>query len=313
MLTTEDLKAVTQNQRVWSVATVFARLALAAGFLSAVADRFGIWGPPNTGVVGWGNFAAYVAYTHSLSPYVPSGLHDAAAWTATAAESVLGLALLTGVLVRWSAWAATGLLLGFGTSMGLFLGWEAPLSASVFAAASAALLLALAPVDTFALSIDQVFERMRSVGSRHTRRIGAVLVVATLASATACGAGNATVPVAAPTTAPAPPAVNVLLQQAMPNAKGKTFTSQIVDFPPGAAAPAHRHGQAFVYAYVLQGTVRSQVDANPATTYKQGENWFEDPGAHHVVAANASKTDPAKLLVVYVSTTGDSLQINDPH
>jgi len=68
-----------------------------------------------------------------------------------------------------------------------------------------------------------------------------------------------------------------------------------------------------VYAYVLEGAVRSQVDDNPATTYHQGENWFEQPGAHHVVAANPSATERAKLLVVYVSTTGDPLQANDPH
>jgi uncharacterized membrane protein YphA (DoxX/SURF4 family) len=150
-----SLEAVAQRERVWSAVTVFARLALAAGFLSAVADRFGLWGPPGSGTVGWGNFAAYTAYTHSLSPYVPDGLQDAAAWAATAAESVLGLTLLAGVLVRWSAVAAAALLLGFALSMGLFLGWEAPLSNSVFAAAAAALLLALAPVDTFALSIDK--------------------------------------------------------------------------------------------------------------------------------------------------------------
>ncbi|GAA1700642.1 hypothetical protein GCM10009745_54460 [Kribbella yunnanensis] len=57
---------------------------------------------------------------------------------------------------------ATGLLLTFGLSMGLFLGWEAPLSASVFGAASTALLLALAPVDSFALSIESIFERRQS-------------------------------------------------------------------------------------------------------------------------------------------------------
>ncbi|GAA1700633.1 cupin domain-containing protein [Kribbella yunnanensis] len=134
--------------------------------------------------------------------------------------------------------------------------------------------------------------------------LGQLLIVAALISTTACSSGTAE---------PSPPAVNVLLQQALPTVEGKTFTSQIVDFAPGAAAPAHRHGQAFVYAYVLKGSVRSQVDANPGITYRQGENWFEDPGAHHVVAANASKSDPAKLLVVYVSTTGDSLQTNDPH
>ncbi|WP_063758697.1 DoxX family membrane protein [Kibdelosporangium aridum] len=159
------VQAVAQRERVWSVATVFARLALAAGFLSAVADRFGWWGPPNTASVGWGDFSAYTAYTHTLSPYVPDGLQDAAAWAATTAESVLGLTLLAGVLVRWSAWAAAALLSGFALSMGLFLDWEAPLSSSVFAAAAAALLLALAPVDTFALSVDRIFDRKRTLGS----------------------------------------------------------------------------------------------------------------------------------------------------
>jgi uncharacterized membrane protein YphA (DoxX/SURF4 family) len=151
--------SVAQQERVWSVATVFARLALAAGFLSAVADRFGWWGPPHTGQVGWGDFAAYTAYAHSLSPYMPDGLQGAAAWAGTAAESVLGLALLAGILVRWTALAAMALLLGFGLSMALFLGLEAPLSYSVFGAAAAALLLALAPVDSFALSVDRLFGR----------------------------------------------------------------------------------------------------------------------------------------------------------
>ncbi|GAA3440273.1 cupin domain-containing protein [Kutzneria kofuensis] len=146
--------------------------------------------------------------------------------------------------------------------------------------------------------------------------VGRLLAIAALAGATACGSANESTPAAASATSTAtssPPQVSVLLQQALPNAEGKTFTSQIVDFPPGAAAPPHRHGQAFVYAYVLQGAVRSQVDDQSATTYHQGENWFEQPGAHHVVAANPSTTERAKLLVVYVSDTGDPLQANDPH
>jgi uncharacterized membrane protein YphA (DoxX/SURF4 family) len=156
---------VAQRERLWPFATVLARLALAGGFLSAVADRFGLWGPPNTGQVGWGNFAAYTAYAHTLSPYMPDMLQGAAAWFATAAESVLGLALLAGVLVRWTALGATALLLGFGLSMALFLGLEAPFSYSVFGAMSAALLLALAPVNTFPLSIDRIFERKRTIRS----------------------------------------------------------------------------------------------------------------------------------------------------
>lgn len=146
--------------------------------------------------------------------------------------------------------------------------------------------------------------------------VGSLLTVAALVGATACGSDTQSTPVAASATntAPAPPPqANVLLQQPLPNAEGKTFTSQVVDFPPGAAAVPHRHGQAFVYAYVLQGAVRSQVDDKIATTYHQGEYWSEQPGAHHVIAANASATELAKLLVVYVSSTGDPLQANDPH
>ncbi|MCE7003666.1 cupin domain-containing protein [Kibdelosporangium philippinense] len=145
--------------------------------------------------------------------------------------------------------------------------------------------------------------------------VGRLLAIAALAGATACGSANESVPVAASATSAAaalPPQASILLQQALPNAEGKTFTSQVVDFPPGAAAGPHRHGRAFVFAYVLQGAVRSQVDDKPATTYHQGENWFEEPGAHHVVAANPSMTERAKLLVVYVSNTGDPLQANDP-
>ncbi|WP_326568858.1 hypothetical protein VSH64_45125 [Amycolatopsis rhabdoformis] len=145
-----------EQDRVWPVATVVARLALAAGFLSAVADRFGWWGDAHTGSVTWGGFAAYTAYTHQLAPYLPDGLLDVAAWAATIAELGLGLTLLSGVAVRWSAWAAAGLLLVFALSMALFVGWEAPLSASVFGAGAAALLLALSPVRTFALSVDRL-------------------------------------------------------------------------------------------------------------------------------------------------------------
>ncbi|MFI5614179.1 hypothetical protein [Amycolatopsis sp. NPDC051903] len=157
-----SLEPVARRERVWSTATVLARLALAAGFLSAVADRFGWWGPPHTASVSWGDFAAYTAYTHRLAPYLPGGLVDAAAWAATAAELVLGLTLLAGFLVRWSAGAAAALLLVFALSMALFLSWEAPLSASVFAAAAAALLLGLSPVRTFAFSFDRLCERTSS-------------------------------------------------------------------------------------------------------------------------------------------------------
>jgi quercetin dioxygenase-like cupin family protein len=104
-----------------------------------------------------------------------------------------------------------------------------------------------------------------------------------------------------------------LFTQELVNAPGKTFTSAIVTFAPGARAVAHRHGDAFVYAYVLEGAVNSQLEGQPAHVYHQGENWTEQPGAHHLVTENVSRTDKAKLLVVFIATTGVQLKIDDPH
>ncbi len=143
------------------------------------------------------------------------------------------------------------------------------------------------------------------------RIAGGILAVATLTAATACTSASQADPAAAPTPAATSETLTPLIEQALPNVPGKTFTSAVVDFPPGARAVPHRHGEAFVYAYVLEGTVRSSVDDDPVATYRAGENWVEQPGAHHPVTENASKTDPAKLLVVFVSDTGDSLKVDD--
>ncbi|WP_431964992.1 cupin domain-containing protein [Actinacidiphila sp. bgisy160] len=148
------------------------------------------------------------------------------------------------------------------------------------------------------------------------RIAGGLLAVATLVTATACSASNepAHAKVAATVAASTRPSdiFKPLLQQALPNVNGKTFTSAVVDLPPNAIALPHRHGQAFVYAYVLEGTVRSKLDDKPVSTYHQGENWVEQPGAHHVLTENASRTKQAKLLVVFVSDTGDKLKVDDP-
>jgi quercetin dioxygenase-like cupin family protein len=154
------------------------------------------------------------------------------------------------------------------------------------------------------------------------RIAGGLLAVTTLTAATACSTSDQPAHAKGTTAAVASPAamastrptetLKPLLQQALPNMRGKTFTSVIVDFPPHARAMPHRHGQAFVYAYVLQGTVRSQLAGKPVTTYHQGDNWVEQPGAHHVLTENTSRTERAKLLVVFVSDTGARLKADDP-
>ena len=80
----------------------------------------------------------------------------------------------------------------------------------------------------------------------------------------------------------------------------------------GGSAP-HRHARsAFIYAYVLSGEIRSQVDGEPARVYRPGETWFESPGAHHRVSANASDTEPARLLaVLIVDAVDEQLVIPD--
>ena len=145
---------------------------------------------------------------------------------------------------------------------------------------------------------------------------GGLLAVAMLTAVTACStsdqSANAETPTAAVASKHPTETLTPLLEQSLPNVKGKTFTSAVVDFPPNARAMPHRHGEAFVYAYVLQGTVRSELAGKPVNTYHQGENWIEPPGAHHVLTANTSPTKPAKLLVVFISNTGDKLKVDDP-
>lgn len=106
-------------------------------------------------------------------------------------------------------------------------------------------------------------------------------------------------------------AVSPKFTQALPNVPGKTLTTLIVDFPPGSKAKPHRHGEAFVYAYVLEGSVRSALNDEAARVYRSGDNWSEPPGARHPLTENASRTQPARLLVVFVANTGDALKIPD--
>ena len=127
------------------IAELFLRLALAASFLSAVADRFGLWGPPGKQGVYWGDFEAFVAYTEQVNSFLPKILGPTLAWTATILEIVLGLALIVGFRVRLTAAASGVLLLAFSLAMTISFGIKAPLDYSVFSAAAGAFLLAVLP------------------------------------------------------------------------------------------------------------------------------------------------------------------------
>jgi quercetin dioxygenase-like cupin family protein len=108
--------------------------------------------------------------------------------------------------------------------------------------------------------------------------------------------------------------VTVVADVPIPNLPGKRLVSLVVDYPPGASSAPHRHARsAFIHAYVLSGQMRSQVDGEPARVYRPGETWIERPGAHHRMSANASDTEPARLLaVIIVDAADEQLTIPDP-
>jgi len=96
------------------------------------------------------------------------------------------------------------------------------------------------------------------------------------------------------------------------NIAGKSMMSVRVNYPPGTKSVAHHHAKsAFIMAYVISGAIRSQVEGEPVRVYHAGETWKEDPGAHHVVSENASDTDPAELLAVFLVDTGDKVLTSD--
>ncbi len=133
--------------------TLFARLALAAGFLSAVADRFGIWGPSGGSGVAWGNFASFTEYAARINPWAPPAVMPAIAWTATLAEIALALLLIAGYRTRWAGLGSGVLLLLFALGMTAGTGIKSALDASVFAASAAGFLLATRK--RFPLSLDE--------------------------------------------------------------------------------------------------------------------------------------------------------------
>src|SRR5262249_36622127 len=114
------------------------RLALAASFLSAVADRLGLWGPPGAAGVSWGSVPKYEEYVAQLNWFLPAGLVPVVGWAATACEVTLAIGLLIGWRLHWVAFAAGILLTTFAVVMAVALGPKSPLDYSVPSAAGAA-------------------------------------------------------------------------------------------------------------------------------------------------------------------------------
>lgn len=119
---------------------LFLRLAISAGFLSAVADRFGYWGKE---VSVWGNWDAFLDYTQLINPWLPESWIPILGIVATVAEVIFGVFLLIGFKTELMAKLSGFLLLVFALSMTFSIGIKGALDYSVFAASAAAFSLGL--------------------------------------------------------------------------------------------------------------------------------------------------------------------------
>jgi quercetin dioxygenase-like cupin family protein len=100
--------------------------------------------------------------------------------------------------------------------------------------------------------------------------------------------------------------VTVVSSELLPNAPGQRLTTILVEYEPGGKSVAHHHS-GVVMAYILEGSIRSQLKGGEVHVYHAGETFFEPPGSVHLVSENASDTKPAKLLAIFVAPDGAKL------
>ena len=106
--------------------------------------------------------------------------------------------------------------------------------------------------------------------------------------------------------------VTLVFDHALPNVPGKSMKGVLVEYKPGGSSPAHTHPKsAFICATVLEGAIRSKINDGPEKVYRAGESFAELPGDHHAVSANNSKTQPARLLAVFVVDTNEKNLVTD--
>lgn len=117
----------------------YARFAIAAAFLSAVASRFGLW----SGGFSWNLSENFIARTAELNQWSPHFLIPVLAWSSTLAETTFAVMLIAGIGVRWAAFGSAALLAWFAAAMLVYTGLKPPLDYSVFSASACALLFAL--------------------------------------------------------------------------------------------------------------------------------------------------------------------------
>ncbi|MFH6995435.1 DoxX family protein [Flavobacterium sp. FlaQc-48] len=127
------------------------RIVLGITMLSAVADRFGLWGAPGSPGVAWGNWENFIAYTQTLNSFASKAVAGILGALATVFEIVLGLSLIIGFKTRIAALGTSGLMLLFAISMAVSVSVKAPFDYSVLTSAAAALLLSTIGKTSFSI------------------------------------------------------------------------------------------------------------------------------------------------------------------
>jgi quercetin dioxygenase-like cupin family protein len=97
--------------------------------------------------------------------------------------------------------------------------------------------------------------------------------------------------------------VTPVMTQPLDDYPGKEALMITVEYPPGSVDPVHRHF-AHGFIYVLEGSIVMQVKGGKEVTLKPGQSFYEGPNDVHTVGRNASQTEPAKFLVVFLKNKG---------
>ena len=137
-------------------------------------------------------------------------------------------------------------------------------------------------------------------------KVGAFATSACVAALLATSASDSALAAQPSTAAAASPPKSIAQEVTRRDAvdmPGKEVLVETVEYPPGVSSPAHRH-DAQVFVYVLQGQVVMQVQGGPRLTLGPGQTFYESPSDIHSVAANASSTEPAKILVFMIKDKG---------
>ena len=103
--------------------------------------------------------------------------------------------------------------------------------------------------------------------------------------------------------------VTPLLKQVLADVPGREVMMITLDIPPGGGSAPHRHPGHHVFGYVLEGSYKLKLDQGEEKILTKGQTFYEAPGQLHAVSANASATEPAKVLAVIVAESGKPVTV----